>query len=145
VGDKRTILSACYARTHRILCYIGEQAISRGRTANERLTAALCSTLVAQQLEEIEPLRASAGFESLSSAEKVVAIRRGKELVQTYRTLCTQVQREGSMRELRCECLLILMRSAGAWLAKGLVRGDDQRKARIAAEITDVLRLGLKA
>jgi hypothetical protein len=37
-----------------------------------------------------------------------------------------------------------LMRSAGAWLAKGLVRGDDDRKAQIAAETTDVMRLGLR-
>jgi AcrR family transcriptional regulator len=143
VGDKRTILSACYARTHRIHCYIGEQAISRGQTANERLTAALRSTLVAQQREDIEPLRASAGFESLSPAERLVAVKRGKQLVQTYRALCTQAQREGSMRKLHCDCLLILMRSAGAWLAKGLVRGDDQRKAQIAGQITDVMRLGL--
>jgi AcrR family transcriptional regulator len=144
VGDKRTILSACYARTHRIHCYISDQAISQGRTANERLTAALRSTLVAQQREDIEPLRASAGFESLGPAEKVVAVKRGKELVQTYRALCTEAQREGSMRALQRDCLLILMRSAGAWLAKGLVRGDDDRKAQIAAETTDVMRLGLR-
>jgi AcrR family transcriptional regulator len=144
VGDKRTILSACYARAHRIHSYIREQALSLGRTADDRLVAALRTTLVAQQRDDIEPLRASAGFESLSPAEKIAAVKRAKELVQTYGALCSEAQHEGSMRELRCDCLLILLRSAGAWVAKGLVRGDDQRKTQIAAETTDVLRLGLK-
>jgi hypothetical protein len=35
------------------------------------------------------------------------------------------------------------MRGASAWLAKGLVRGDDARKAQIAVETSDVLRVGL--
>jgi hypothetical protein len=48
------------------------------------------------------------------------------------------------MRTFPIECLLILLRSAGAWIAKGLVQGDDRRKMQIAAEVVDVLRLGLR-
>jgi len=47
------------------------------------------------------------------------------------------------MRDVNRDCLLLFMRGAGSWLAKGLVRGDDARKAQIAAEIADLLRLGL--
>jgi hypothetical protein len=47
------------------------------------------------------------------------------------------------MRQVNRDCLLLLMRGASAWLAKGLVRGDDARKAQIATETSDVLRLGL--
>lgn len=144
VGDKRTILSACYERTHRINSFIRERAASQGGTANEMLVANLHAALVAQQRDDIEPLRPSAGFESLSPEEQVLSEKRGRELVLAYRTLCLQAQREGSMRELPCACLLILMRGIGAWLAKGLVRGDDRRQVQIAVETTDVLRLGLK-
>jgi hypothetical protein len=50
------------------------------------------------------------------------------------------------MRDVNRDCLLILMRGSGAWLAKGLLRGDDEaRQAQIAAETVDVLRLGLNA
>jgi AcrR family transcriptional regulator len=144
VGDKRTILSACYERTHRINTFIRERARSQGGSANEMLVANLRATLIAQQRDDIEPLRASAGFESLSPEEQVQGEKRARELVLAYRALCLEAQQEGSMRALRCECLLILMRGIGAWLAKGLVRGDDPRKAQIAAQTTDVLRLGLK-
>ena len=64
-------------------------------------------------------------------------------LVQAYRALCAEAQSEDSMREVNRNCLLLFLRGAGSWLAKGLVRGDDQRKAQIAAEIADLLRLGL--
>jgi hypothetical protein len=104
----------------------------------------LRATLIAQQRDDIEPLRASAGFESLSPEEQVLGESRGRELVLAYRALCLEAQREGSMRKLKCECLLVLMRGIGAWLAKGLVRGDEHRKAQIAAETTDLLRLGLR-
>jgi AcrR family transcriptional regulator len=145
VGDKRTMLSACYARSHRIHLYIRDQAALLGRTASERLIAALRTTVFAQQREDIEPMRASIGFDALNSAEKAAALERGKQLVDAYYTLCAEAQREGSMRELRLECLLIVMRSAGAWIAKGLVHGDDRRKMQIAAETIDALRLGLTA
>jgi hypothetical protein len=109
------------------------------------LIAALRTTVFAQQREDIEPMRATTGFDALNSAEKAAALKRGKQLVDAYYTLCADAQREGSMRELRLECLLILMRSAGAWIAKGLVHGDDRRKMQIAAETIDALRLGLTA
>jgi AcrR family transcriptional regulator len=144
VGDKRTLLSACYARSHRIHLYIRQQAFLQGRTASECLVAALRSTVVAQLREDIEPMRATAGFDSLTTAEKAAALKRGKQLVEVYHTLCADAQREGSMRTFPIECLLILLRSAGAWIAKGLVQGDDRRKMQIAAEVVDVLRLGLR-
>jgi AcrR family transcriptional regulator len=143
VGDKRTILSACYERTHRIHSFIRDQARSQGGPAIDTLVATLRATLIAQQRDDIEPLRASAGFESLSPEEQVLGESRGRELVLAYRALCLEAQREGSMRQLKCDCLLVLMRGIGAWLAKGLVRGDEPRKAQIAAETTDLLRLGL--
>ena len=59
-------------------------------------------------------------------------------------TFC-EAQGERSMRDINRDCLLLLLRGAGSWLAKGLVRGDDERKAQIAAEIADVLRIGLSS
>jgi AcrR family transcriptional regulator len=144
VGDKRTILSACYERTHRIHSFIRDRAQSRGDSATNTLVATLRATLIAQQRDDIEPLRSSAGFESLSPEEQVLGEKRGRELVLAYRALCLEAQSEGSMRSLKCECLLVLMRGIGAWLAKGLVRGDHHRQSQIAAETTDALRLGLK-
>jgi AcrR family transcriptional regulator len=143
VGDKQTILSACYARTHRIFTYIREQAKAQAHSANDGLLATLHATSVAYQRDDIQPLRSSTGYEALSDEEKVLATKRGRELVQAYRAVYTEAQAEGSMRQVNRDCLLLLMRGASAWLAKGLMRGDDARKAQIAVETSDVLRLGL--
>jgi AcrR family transcriptional regulator len=143
VGDKPTILSACYARTDRIFSFIREQATAQGGTAAETLIAVLRANAISHQRDDIEPLRSSTGYDSLSAEEKVLATERGKVLVQAYRALCREAHNERSMRDVNRDCLLLFMRGAGSWLAKGLVRGDDQRKAQIAAEIADLLRLGL--
>jgi AcrR family transcriptional regulator len=143
VGDKQTILSACYARTDRIFSFIREQAAAQGGSASETLIAVLRANSISHQRDDIEPLRASTGYDSLSEAEKVLATQRGRELVQAYRALCREAHNECSMRDVNRDCLLLFMRGAGSWLAKGLVRGDHQRKAQIAAEIADLLRLGL--
>jgi AcrR family transcriptional regulator len=143
VGDKQTILSACYARTDRIFSFIREQAAAQGGSAIETLIAVLRANSISHQRDDIEPLRSSTGYDSLSDAEKDLATERGRVLVQAYRALCAEAQSEDSMREVNRNCLLLFLRGAGSWLAKGLVRGDDPRKAQIAAEIADLLRLGL--
>ncbi len=143
IGDKQTILSACYARTDRIFSFIREQATAQGGTAIDTLIAVLRANSISHQRDDIEPLRSSTGFDALSDAEKVLAGERGRVLVQAYRALCREAHDEHSMRDVNRDCLLLFMRGAGSWLAKGLVRGDDRRKAQIAAEIADLLRLGL--
>jgi len=143
IGDKQTILSACYARTDRIFSFIREQATAQGGAAIDTLIAVLRANSISHQRDDIEPLRSSTGYEALSDAEKVLASERGRVLVQAYRALCGEAHDEHSMRDVNRDCLLLFMRGAGSWLAKGLVRGDDQRKAQIAAEIADLLRLGL--
>jgi AcrR family transcriptional regulator len=144
VGDKQTILSACYARTDRIFSFIRERAAAQGGPAIDTLIAVLRANSISHQRDDIEPLRPSTGYDSLSEAEKVLATERGRVLVQAYRALCREAHNERSMRDVNRDCLLLFMRGAGSWLAKGLLRGDDQRKAQIAAEIADLLRLGLK-
>jgi AcrR family transcriptional regulator len=145
VGDKQTILSACYERTSKIFSFIIEQSKAQNSSASAIIISVLRANAVSHQRDDVEPLRASTGYEALSAAEKVRATQRAKDLVQGYRALCRDAQTEGSMRDFNRDCLLVLMRGAGAWLAKGLVRGDEARKAQIAAETADVLRLGLKA
>ncbi|HEX3913745.1 MAG TPA: TetR/AcrR family transcriptional regulator [Steroidobacteraceae bacterium] len=144
VGDKQTILSACYARTDRIFSFIREQAAAQGGPATETLIAVLRANAISHQRDDIEPLRSSTGYDSLSDAEKLRATERGRVLVQAYRALCREAHNEHSMRDVNRDCLLLFMRGAGSWLAKGLLRGDDARKAQIAAEIADLLRLGLR-
>lgn len=143
VGDKQTILAACYERMNRIFSFIADQAHASHGGARERLIAILRANALSHQRDDIEPLRYSTGYQSLTPEVKALASKRARELVQGYRALCRQAQDEGSMRDINRDCLLIMMRGAGAWLAKGLVRGDDARQAQIAAETVDVLRLGL--
>jgi AcrR family transcriptional regulator len=143
VGDKQTILSACYARTYRIFSFIREQAAAQGGTAADTLIAVLRANSISHQRDDIEPLRSSTGYDSLSEEEKIHATERGRVVVQAYRALCREAHNERSMRDVNRDCLLLFLRGAGSWLAKGLVRGDEQRKAQIAAEIADLPRLGL--
>ena len=144
VGDKQTILAACYGRTYRIFDFISDRSDEQNERAAETLVSILRANAISHQRDDIEPLRASTGYESLSPEVKIEASKQTKELIQGYRALCREAHEEGSMRNLNRDCLLIMMRGAGAWLAKGLVRGeDDASRAHIAAETVDVLRLGL--
>lgn len=143
VGDKQTMVSACYERTSKIFSFISDQSRAQNSSASAILISILRANALSHQRDDIEPLRPSTGYESLSADERVLASKRAKDLLQAYRVLCRDAHTEGSMRNCNRDSLLILMRGAGAWLAKGLVRGDDARKSQIAAEIADLLRLGL--
>lgn len=145
VGDKQTIVSACYERAERITAHIHAQAEVGGGAKADKLLGILRAAAVAQQREDLEPLRPVAGFDALSPEDQVTWASRSREISRTYKVLFEQAQELGTMRaDLDVRFLMLIMPGEGAWLAKGLVQGDMARKAQIAAEAVNVLRLGLK-
>lgn len=145
VGDKQTIVSACYERADRFNAYVRAQAELGGGDAADKLLGILRTSAIAQQREGLEVLRPVAGYDTLSPEDQVLWAARSREISRTYKQLFEEAQALGSMREdLDVRFLMLIMPGEGAWLAKGLVSGDLARKAQIAAETVDVLRLGLK-
>ena len=104
VGDKQTILSACYARTHRIFSFIREQAAAQeGCDRNVDRGAA---RQIRSRINETTS--SSARFDRLRFVERKAenpCVRARQKLVQAYRALCREAHNERSMRDVNRDCL----------------------------------------
>jgi AcrR family transcriptional regulator len=145
VGDKQAIIAACYARAWRIYLYILEQ--SRLVEGSRMLvwTVSTRASAVAQQREDLEPLRPMVGYDALSPEGQAVVEANSRALSDGSGILFAEAQQEGSMRKIDPELLMLIIPGASSWLAKGLIAADPARQIEIGDQVSDVLRLGLRA
>jgi AcrR family transcriptional regulator len=144
VGDKQALISACDARADRIYSFIRDEAVAKGGSALDTLVATLRATAIAQQREDLEPLRAASAFGALSPQEQVIAAERSRKLRDSYEALFEAAQREGSMRAMDVRSLTVVIPGAGSWLTRCLWAADARRQSELACEVVDLLRLGLR-
>lgn len=144
VGDKQTLVGACFVRAEGIYGYIMEQALKRGDTAMDHIVALLRANAMAQQQKELHPLRYGSAVGALPQAEQVRAAERLQLRNQEYTALFRAAKFEGSMRDVDLELLKQVMPGASAWLWKDFAKQQFEDFALVAAETT-VLRLGLRA
>lgn len=147
VGDKKAIVSACYQRF-----------VEQGRYLQAQLEVQrqagfpLLDCMVSQQragamvsmMEDVEFLRLNASYASLSEPEQVEFKALGAEVFLRFRRVLEGLYQAGAIRQLDHSCLLLQMPLAPNWLARGEAPGGADRQSAIAAEVHDVLRLGLK-
>jgi AcrR family transcriptional regulator len=144
VGDKQALISACYARAWRIYLYIQEQSRVMEGSRILAWTVSIRAGSTAQQREDLEPLRPMVGFDALSAEGQAVVSANSRALSDGSGLLFEEAQREGSMRKIDPELLMLIIPGASSWLAKGLIAADPARQLEISNEIGDVLRLGLR-
>ena len=145
IGDKQAIISECYARAFRIYLYIQEQSRA---IAGRRTVAWAVSTrasAVAQQRDDLSPLRPMVGFDALTPEDQAAVSNRSCAMTEASIELFEQGQSEGSIRNVNIDLMMLILPGASSWLAKGLIAADAARQGEIGDEISDVLRIGLGA
>lgn len=145
VGDKQALIAACYARAFLIYRYIQERAREGSGSALATMLRAGHGTALAQQREDLGPLRPLVGFESLSSEAREEVTRQSRALTETGQALAQAAQREGSARAFDVDLMMLIFPGTTSWLAKGLVQADQAGQVQIAHEISDLVRIGLRA
>lgn len=145
VGDKQTLVAECFARADRIYGYIMTCALEQGATAQEQIVGLLRSNAMAQQHKELQPLRYGSAVGALPASEQVRAAERLRRRNQEYTALYRAAKHERSMRDIDLELFKQITPGAAAWLWKDFAKQTHDDFALVAAETTDVLRLGLRA
>lgn len=145
VGDKQTLVGACFARAEKIYDYIMGQALMQGSTEMDHIVALLRANAMAQQHKELQPLRYGSAIGALPEIEQVRAAQRLQARNEQYTELFRAAKFEGSMRDVDLELLKQVMPGGSAWLWKDFAKQQSEDFALVAAETTDVLRLGLLA
>ena len=147
VGDKQTIVSACYGRLVDQNRYLQAQLdIQRqsGVPALDCVVSQQRAGALMSMSEDVEFLRLTTSYTNLPEAEKAKIKAIGAEWFRLFKRLREGLYQEGVVRDVNQNYLLMQMPLAPNWLARSTVDADPHRKIEIAAEIHDVLRLGLK-
>jgi AcrR family transcriptional regulator len=145
VGDKEALVSACYARAYKIYLYIQKESREVAGSRIVVLTASSRANAIAQQREDLAPLRPMVGFDGLSPAAQAEVEAQSRALTHAGHTFYEEAQREGSMRTLDIDMMMLISPGVTSWLAKGLIAADSARQAEIAREISEVMRVGIRA
>ena len=145
VGDKQTLVGACFVRAEKIYDYIMGQALGQGVTAMDHIVALLRANAMVQQQKELQPLRYGSAIGALPAIEQARAAQRLQARNEQYTELFRAAKFEGSMRDIDLELLKQVMPGASAWLWKDFAKQQSEDFALVAAETADVLRLGLRA
>ncbi|TAJ71854.1 MAG: TetR/AcrR family transcriptional regulator [Phenylobacterium sp.] len=145
VGDKPSIVKACYERAFRIALYISDAAGLLDLSAAEALDAQQRAHAIAQQDPAIAPLRHGSGLDALAPDARAVVDDMADQLTVAARTRIHQAQAENEIRRLDAEEFLVLATGPSAWLAKPFIETTPQRRIEIADAVADFVRLGLTA
>lgn len=147
VGDKQAILAACYERTVRVFEFVSAKERARleqGQSMLDTYTTGLKTYAISWQREDLEPLRPRIGSSILEGRVRVINTSYIWRLWATWSETVEGLRREQALRPLNTDCLAMILPTAPAWLAKGLLQpSDPARQAAIAGEVVDVHRLGL--
>ena len=147
VGDKQAIVSACYDRLVEQSRYLQAQLELQRRSdvpmldcfvSQQRAGALMAMT------EDVEFLRVTASYANIPELEKAKVKALGAEGFLRFKRLLEGLYQEGLIRDVDQNYLLMQLPLAPNWLARDAVDADADRKMEIAAEVHDVLRLGLK-
>jgi len=143
LGDKPTIVKACYERAFRISLFVSDAVGTLGLSAADALDAQQRAHALLQQDPEIAPLRHGSGLDALAADARRVVDEMAEELTAAARTRFKQAQADGDIRRLDSEDFLVLATGPSAWLAKPFFETTPQRRVEIADAVADFVRLGL--
>lgn len=143
IGDKKQIVAACYARAFSIYSWPRHQAQALGLDPVDALFAEVRANNVAQQRRDLAPLRPYVGFDAMPPEEQAAARERSIEMTSLSRKELAGAQKTGRLRKLDPDLILLILPGVSTWLAKDLISPDPTQQARIADEITKLIKIGL--
>jgi AcrR family transcriptional regulator len=145
VGDKQTLLVACYRRSYEIFLYLLKRSNESDTSPLNRLTAYHEAVSIVQLRDDIQPLRPTVGYESLTQSAKAEVDQLSTRLIGEFSTLFAAGINEGSLRDIDLEATMLILPGASSWLAEGVVAVDAEGQRHVAREISSLFTIGLCA
>ena len=145
VGDKQALLAACYRRSYEIFLHLLKSSNERDTSCLYRLTAYHEAASIVQLRDDIQPLRPTVGYESLTPLARSEVNELSTQLIGQFSSLFVAGIKEGSLRDIDLEATMLILPGASSWLVKGVVVVDAEGQRHIAREISNLFTIGLCA
>jgi AcrR family transcriptional regulator len=145
VGDKQALLAACYRRSYEIFLHLLKSSNERDTSCLYRLTAYHEAASIVQLRDDIQPLRPTVGYESLTPLARSEVNELSTQLIGQFSSLFVAGIKEGSLRDIDLEAIMLILPGASSWLVKGVVVVDAEGQRHIAREISNLFTIGLCA
>jgi len=145
VGDKQALLAACYRRSYEIFLHLLKKSNQSDASYLYRLTAYHEAASIVQLRDDIQPLRPTVGYESLTPQARSEVDELSTRLISEFSTLFAAGIKEGSLRDVDLEATMLILPGASSWLVKGVVVVEAAGQRHIAREISNLFTIGLCA
>lgn len=145
VGDKQALLAACYRRSYEIFLNLLKNSNESDTSFLYRLTAYHEAASIVQLRDDIQPLRPTVGYESLTQQARSEVDELSARLIGEFSALFAAGIKEGSLRDVDLEATMLILPGASSWLVKGVVVVDEAGQRHIAREISNLFTIGLCA
>jgi AcrR family transcriptional regulator len=143
VGDKQALLAGCYQRSYEIFLDLLKRSNESGASYLYRLTAYHEAASIVQLRDDIQPLRPTVGYETLTKQAKSEVDKLSTQLIREFSRLFAACIKEGSLRDVDLEATMLILPGASSWLVKGVVVVDAAGQRHIAREISNLFTSGL--
>jgi len=110
-----------------------------------RLTAYHEAASIVQLRHDIQPLRPTVGYESLTQGARSEVDELSTRLIREFSALFEAGIKQGSLRDLDLAATMLILPAASSWLVKGVVVVDAEGQCHIAREISNLFTIGLCA
>lgn len=145
VGDKEALIQACFDHSDWIWRHIYQPVDAQALDGRHRLTGLLRNLALAQQHTDLQPLRAMRSLEAYAPDNQSYLRKRVGGLTRAFYQLFEQANEVGEMRDVHHGLLRMIILGASAWLTGRPQNVEERVKLQTSIEVSDVLRLGLKA
>jgi len=144
VGDKETLVIACYRRSFRFHEGVGERVARYDGTRLDAFCASTQANAEASLREDIAPLATLANLEALPPAARDEIEAAGQRLMERYLDAFAVGQAEGSVRAVPSPALLAMHPGIFQWLPKWFETLTPAQRIAAPAELAELTRLGLR-
>jgi AcrR family transcriptional regulator len=145
IGDKQTLLTACYRRAYRISMHMLAQAEGLPGPRSDALASLFRDVALAQLSPELEPLRPMAGYHAMPAEAQAEVDHDAIELTNAFVRLFRSAIDDGSVRDIRMEAVRQAVPGATGWLSKESGSLTEPQRGSMADEIARLLCLGLRS
>ncbi len=144
VGDKETLVAACYRRSFQIYEDFQARQLAYDGPRIEAICAQFHALAEASFREDIAPLAPLAGLESLAEGPlEEIHASAGRIMENSLRNH-GRGEAEGSMRPMNRRAVLSMLPGVFEWLPKWFDLFDAEQRARAPAELAELIRVGLR-
>lgn len=143
LGDKETLVAACYSRSFRFYEHVARQCKALPGTRLAAIGASVYAYAEAGLREDIATFTPITGFEALPAPLQEEVNASTLRLIDGFIEMYEQGQREGSVRPLNPRAVLAINPGSFQWLPKWHQVLSPDERARAPREIADLNRLGL--